>query len=226
MHLGPCEHGVKYRSKCKVCSACPHGRRRLKCKECVVGARSVVGVQSASTVVSAMSARSAVVHQSASTVVGALSARSAVVHQSASTVVGAHSARSAVGKECGARRWCEHGRQRSKCKSASTALWMSCEHGRLRALRARSSAQMQGVRWVIKSASTVVSALDARTVEAINNITHSALVQALTPFPRNIQSSSSLSSPPFAAAAVGTALLGADRTDGACENRSSSLSSE
>ena len=76
------------------------------------------------------------------------------------------------------------------------------------------------------SASTVVSALDARTVEAINNITHSALVQALTPFPRNIQSSSSLSSPPFAAAAVGTALLGADRTDGACENRSSSLSSE
>ena len=31
---GPCEHGVKYRSKCKVCSACPHGRWRYKCKEC------------------------------------------------------------------------------------------------------------------------------------------------------------------------------------------------
>ena len=29
---GPCEHGVKYRSKCKVCSACPHGKRRSKCK--------------------------------------------------------------------------------------------------------------------------------------------------------------------------------------------------
>ena len=28
-HYGPCEHGVKYRSKCKVCSACPHGRRAL-----------------------------------------------------------------------------------------------------------------------------------------------------------------------------------------------------
>ena len=26
---GPCEHGVKPRSKCKVCGACPHGRRRL-----------------------------------------------------------------------------------------------------------------------------------------------------------------------------------------------------
>ena len=32
---GPCEHGVKYRSKCKVCSACPHGvLRRSRCKEC------------------------------------------------------------------------------------------------------------------------------------------------------------------------------------------------
>ena len=31
---GPCEHGVKKRSNCKVCSACPHGRRRSRCKEC------------------------------------------------------------------------------------------------------------------------------------------------------------------------------------------------
>ena len=31
---GPCEHGVKYRSNCKVCSACPHGKWRSKCKEC------------------------------------------------------------------------------------------------------------------------------------------------------------------------------------------------
>ena len=31
---GPCEHGVKYRSNCKVCSACPHGRWRKQCKEC------------------------------------------------------------------------------------------------------------------------------------------------------------------------------------------------
>ena len=45
---GPCEHGVKYRSTCKVCSACPHGKRALgarsgvsrvhsrrsQCKEC------------------------------------------------------------------------------------------------------------------------------------------------------------------------------------------------
>ena len=31
---GPCEHGVKYRSRCKVCSACPHGRERRYCKDC------------------------------------------------------------------------------------------------------------------------------------------------------------------------------------------------
>ena len=31
---GPCEHGVKWRSQCKVCSACPHGKWRRKCKEC------------------------------------------------------------------------------------------------------------------------------------------------------------------------------------------------
>ena len=31
---GPCEHGVKYRSRCKVCSACPHGKWRYQCKEC------------------------------------------------------------------------------------------------------------------------------------------------------------------------------------------------
>ena len=53
---GPCEHGVKHRSRCKVCSACPHGRRRSS-------ARSAVGHQSASTVVCALSARSAVGHR-------------------------------------------------------------------------------------------------------------------------------------------------------------------
>ena len=31
---GPCEHGVKYRSRCKVCSKCGHGRVRSMCKEC------------------------------------------------------------------------------------------------------------------------------------------------------------------------------------------------
>ena len=31
---GPCEHGVRPRSQCKVCRKCEHGRRRTNCKEC------------------------------------------------------------------------------------------------------------------------------------------------------------------------------------------------
>ena len=61
---GPCEHGVKKRSNCKVCSGCPHGLVWQECKECG-GCRNLrarswrsqckeCGVdQSASTVVSA-----------------------------------------------------------------------------------------------------------------------------------------------------------------------------
>ena len=143
-HHGPCEHGVKHRSNCKVCSACPHGRQRSQCKECGGSsicehgrqrhnARSAVGHKSASTVVGALGARSAVGHQSASTVVCALGARSAVVHQSASMVVGALSARSA---------WGINLRARSSAHSVQGVRWV-CN------LRARSSALlMQGVRWV------------------------------------------------------------------------------
>ena len=122
---GPCEHGVKYRSNCKVCSACPHGKRRRYCKECG-------GAESASTVVYALYARSAVGLESASTVVSALRARSAVGLKSASTVVYALSARSAVGLQ-----------------SASTVVYALVQGvRRVCNLRARSSAPIvQGVRW-------------------------------------------------------------------------------
>ena len=85
---------------------CEHGRQRSRCKECG-------GIQSASTVVSALSARSAVgteicvTHRqrlasaksavglkSVSMVVGALNARSAAGLKSASTIVSAINARS------------------------------------------------------------------------------------------------------------------------------------
>ena len=89
LHKGAMRARGEVALECKVCSACPHGRRRQ-------GARSAVGRSSASTVVGALSARSAVGDQSASTVVNALSARSAVGHQSASTVV-----QRSVCKECG-----------------------------------------------------------------------------------------------------------------------------
>ena len=139
---GPCEHGVKYRSNCKVCSACPHGKWRTRCKECG-------GHQSASTVVGALYARSAGRNlrawpsalsgkecgglicehgrerseckecggsQSEHGRVSALRARSAVGQESASTVVSALTARSAVGLIC------EHGRIRSKCKECGGSI--------------------------------------------------------------------------------------------------------
>ena len=134
---GPCEHGVKTARTCKVCSACPHGRRRSQCKECggsgicehgrrahsVQGVRW--GIRYASTVVGALGARSAVGHRYASTVVSALSARSAVGHQYASTVVCATEC-----KECGGASICEHGRRRSQCKECGGS--QICEHGRRR----------------------------------------------------------------------------------------------
>ena len=134
---GPCEHGVKYRSNCKVCSACPHGRRRSQCKECggsgicehgrertrckECGGGSDMRARS-----SALSgARSAVGHRYASTVVSALSARSAVGQEYASTVVCALRC-----KECGGASICEHGRRRSQCKECGGS--QICEHGRQR----------------------------------------------------------------------------------------------
>ena len=68
-----CEHG-RQRSNCKECGGsqiCEHGRRRSQCKECggcinlrarssaLFDARSAVGLESASTVVSAIGATSA-----------------------------------------------------------------------------------------------------------------------------------------------------------------------
>ena len=88
---GPCPHGVKYRSACKVCAAL------VRTVASALSARSAVGHKSASTVVYALNARSAVGHQYVSMVVGEIGARSAVVHQYASTVVCALYARSAVG---------------------------------------------------------------------------------------------------------------------------------
>ena len=151
---GPCEHGVKYRSKCKVCSACPHGRQRSH-------ARSAAGLEYASTVVSALTARSAVVHQSASTVVGAsvqgvrwginLRARSSALSvQGVRWCINLRARSSALRcKECGGSGICEHGRQRSQCKECGGGA--ICEHGRRRS-HARSAVGHQ-------SASTVVGAL-------------------------------------------------------------------
>ena len=75
------------------------GRESASTVVSAFSARSAVGLEYASTVVGATSVRSAVGLEYATTVVCAMTARSAVVHQSAITVVGAITARSAVGRE-------------------------------------------------------------------------------------------------------------------------------
>ena len=83
---GPCEHGIKYRSKCKVCSACPHGRQRSKCKEC--GGKGICE------------------HDR----------RRNRCKECGGSSFCEHGRQSYSCKECGGSAFCEHGRQRSRCK--------------------------------------------------------------------------------------------------------------
>ena len=83
---GPCEHGVKYRSQCKVCSACPHGRQRSKCKEC--GGKGICE------------------HDR----------RRNRCKECGGSSFCEHGRQSYSCKECGGSAFCEHGRQRSRCK--------------------------------------------------------------------------------------------------------------
>ena len=83
---GPCEHGVKYRSNCKVCRACPHGRQRYRCKEC--GGASICEHGRERSTCKECGGASICEH-------GRVRSRC---------------------KECGGGSICEHGRERSKCK--------------------------------------------------------------------------------------------------------------
>ncbi len=83
---GPCEHGVKYRSKCKVCNACPHGKRRSQCKECGGAGICEHGRQ-----------------------------RSQCKECGGSQIC-EHGRQRSQCKECGGASICEHGRRRSRCK--------------------------------------------------------------------------------------------------------------
>ena len=83
---GPCEHGVKKRSACKVCSACPHGRQRSKCKECGGGGICEHGRQRSQC------------------------------KECGGPGICEHGRRRSQCKECGGGSFCEHGRRRSECK--------------------------------------------------------------------------------------------------------------
>ena len=88
---GPCEHGVKHRSRCKVCSACPHGRRRSECKEC--GGASICE------------------H----------GRRRSQCKECGGGSMCEHGRRRSECKECGGSQICEHGRQRYQCKECGGA---------------------------------------------------------------------------------------------------------
>ena len=83
---GPCEHGVKPRSSCKVCSACPHGKRRRRCKEC--GGTSICE------------------H-------GCVRSK---CKDCGGGSICEHGRERFKCKECGGSGFCQHGRQRSQCK--------------------------------------------------------------------------------------------------------------
>ena len=83
---GPCEHGVKHRSWCKVCRACPHGRERSKCKEC--GGASICEHGRVRTQCKECGGGS----------------------------ICEHGHRRSTCKECGGASICEHGRRRHRCK--------------------------------------------------------------------------------------------------------------
>ena len=83
---GPCEHGVKYRSKCKACSGCPHGKWRSKCKECGGGSICVHGRQR---------------HR---------------CKECGGSQICEHGRQRSRCKECGGGAICEHDRIRSRCK--------------------------------------------------------------------------------------------------------------
>jgi hypothetical protein len=108
-HHGPCEHEVKYRSQCKVCSACPHGRWRRQCKECGGSGICEHGRQ-----------------------------RSHCKECGGASICEHGRVRSKC-KECGGGEICEHGRVRSKCKecggsqicehSRVRSVWQECGWG-------------------------------------------------------------------------------------------------
>ena len=143
---GPCEHGVKYRSKCKVCSACPHGkwrklvqgvrwvsicehgRLRSQCKEC--GGSQCLRARSWRSAVQGVRWVSICEHGRS-----ALSARSAV-----GASICEHGRVRSQCKECGGSGICEHGRSQCSAvvhrsastvaRSARSAVVSICEHGR------------------------------------------------------------------------------------------------
>jgi hypothetical protein len=133
---GPCEHGVKKRSRCKVCRACPHGRQRSQCKECGGGSICEHGRQRSQckecgggSICEHGRQRSRCKECGGSQICEHGRRRSQCKECGGASIC-KHGRRRSACKECGGSGICEHGRQRSKCKECGGA--SICEHGRQR----------------------------------------------------------------------------------------------
>jgi len=115
---GPCEHGVKPRSKCKVCGACPHGRQRYWCKECGGGSVCEHG-----------RIRSTCKECGGSQICEHGRQRCSCKECGGASICEHGRLRSRC-KECGGSGICEHARRRSECKECGGSAF--CEHGRIR----------------------------------------------------------------------------------------------
>jgi len=115
---GPCEHGVKYRSWCKVCSGCPHGRRRSQCKECGGSAFCEHG-----------RLRNKCKECGGASICEHGRQRYGCKECGGSGIC-EHGRERSVCKECGGGSICEHGRRRTQCKECGGGA--ICEHGRQR----------------------------------------------------------------------------------------------
>ena len=108
-HYGPCEHGVKYRSNCKVCGACPHGRRRTRCKEC--GGSLICEHGRERSDCKECGGGSICEH----------GRRRSRCKECGGSQICEHGRLRYRCKECGGKGICEHGRRRSDCKECHAA---------------------------------------------------------------------------------------------------------
>ena len=148
-HFGPCEHGVKQRSNCKVCGACPHGRQRCRCKECGGASICEHGRQRKSC--KQCGGSQICEHSRVRSYCKECGGGGICEHghdrytckECGGSGICEHSRIRSQCKECGGGGTCEHGRRHTKCKECGGG--SICEHGRERShckeCRARGAAE-------------------------------------------------------------------------------------
>ena len=105
---GPCEHGVKYRSRCKVCSKCGHGRVRSMYKEC--GGASICE----------HGRRRSECKECGGSQICEHGRQRSRCKECGGSGICEHGRELYFCKSCGGGAYCEHGRQRKQCKECGS----------------------------------------------------------------------------------------------------------